>query len=267
MPTKIDFRDCVHQGIAGPTPEHILASIRAEYCLPPVSRRAHAPDARAAQAAIRAEDFAALERALGVAAFRQLLGDFRRRTDGRDGLGALPEFLARHRYGRATAALVDLARLERALAQSERAPDTPSIGACCLPPAILRAHPDLTLSFHPAWQWLDLGTPADHWRNALLGRDGTPPPPSARTTRLRVYPDQSRTVARRLEPAEFAFEHALQAGETLHRANEAARALDSTFDPIQRLLPLLTAGAVVDAELHPANATSDPAHATTSQHR
>ncbi|MGH6891785.1 MAG: hypothetical protein ACREEP_05965 [Dongiaceae bacterium] len=268
MPTKIDFRDCVHHGIAGPTPERILASIRAEYCLPPISLLTGAPRGRTPQAAIQAEDFAALERALGVAAFRQLLSDFRRRPDAKEGFGELPEFLARHRYGRATAALSDLAKLERALVLAERAPDLRSIGACCLPPAILHAHPDLTLSFHPAWQWLDLSTPADHWRNALLGRDETQsPPPAPRATRLRIYPEQGRTIARRLDPAEFDFEHALQAGETLRRASEAARAHAASFDPIQSLQPLLMAGAVIDAELHPAHAKSNPAHATSSQHR
>ena len=35
MPTKIDSCSRVHHGIAGPTPEHILASIRAEFSLPP----------------------------------------------------------------------------------------------------------------------------------------------------------------------------------------------------------------------------------------
>jgi hypothetical protein len=250
VPTKIDFRDCVHHGIAGPTPEQILESIRAEYCLPPTAPFAAAHSGGATEVAILAEDFAALQRALGAAAFRQLLSDFRRCADD---LRALPGFLAQHRYGRATAALVDLARLELALALSERAPDARSIAACCLPPSLLRAHPDLSLTCHPAWQWLDLGTPADHWRNALLGHDAAnAPPPLPRLTRLRVYPEEGRTIARRLEPAAFAFEHALQAGDTLRRAGDAARALTPSFDPIQFLQPLLMAGAVIDVVLHPA---------------
>ena len=260
MPTKIDFRDCVHHGIAGPTADHVLASIRAEYCLPPRPRPApavHRPDT---PAAIQAEDFPGLTRALGAAAFRQLLGDFqRRRPDGVGGFEQLPEFLAQHRYGRATAALVDLACLERALARSERAPATRSIGACCLPPTVLRDHPDLTLAFHPAWQWLELGTPADHWRNALLGHDAADAPlPGPRATRLRICPEGGRTIAHRLEPAVFAFERALLVGGSLRQASDAARVLTPSFDPIQVLQPLLIAGAVIDAELHPAHAA--PTH-------
>jgi hypothetical protein len=258
VPTKIDFRDCVHQGIAGPTPEHILASIRAEYCLSPVTSFTVAPSRRTTEVTIQAEDFTALERALGVAAFGQLLSDFRRDPDSKTGLRELPRFLAHHRYGRATAALVDLARLELALALSERAPEARSIAACCLPPALLRTHPDLTLAFHPAWQWLDLGSSADHWRNALLGHDAASAPPLPRSTPLRVCPDLGRTTARRLEPAEFAFEHALQAGETLRQASEAARALMPSFDSIQSLQPLLMAGAVIDVALHPAHAAPSP---------
>jgi len=262
VPTKIDFRDCVHHGIAGPTPEHILASIRAEYCLPPAAPFAAVQGGRATPAPIQAEDFAAVERALGTPAFRQLLGDFRRSPDYKGSLGELPEFLAQHRYGRATAALVDLARLELALAQSERAPDIDSIGACCLPPPLLRTHPDLTLAFHPAWQWLDLDTPADHWRSSLLGHDGpNTPPPLPRATRLRLYPEQGRTLAQRLGPAVFAFEHALQAGETLRQASEAADAHTSSFDPIQALHPLLMAGAIIDADLHPRHADIHRTHA------
>jgi hypothetical protein len=250
VPTKIDFRDCVHQGIAGPTPEHILASIRAEYCLPPVAPGA-AVNIRAKVIAVQAEDFAALERALGTSAFRQLLSDFQR--GAMRSLAELPGFLAQHRYGRATAALVDLARLELALTLSERAPEVPSIGACCLPPALLSAHPDLTLAFHPAWQWLDLDTPADHWRGSLLGHDGaSAPPPLPRATRLRLYPEQGRTIAQRLGPAVFAFESSLKRGESLRDASEAASAHTSSFDPIRGLQPLLMAGAVIDVELHPA---------------
>jgi hypothetical protein len=254
VPTKIDFRECVHHGVAGPTPEHILASIRAEYCLPPST--ASAPRIPGKDVAIQAEDFAALERALGGAAFRQLLSDLRRNART---LRDLPEFLAKHRYGRATVALVDLARLELALALSERAPHVDSIGACCLPPPLLRSHPDLTLAFHPAWQWLDLGTPADQWRTALLGRDaaGTPPP-LPRTTRLRLHPEQGRTIAQRLSPALFAFEHALSSGETLRQASEAAGEHTATFEPIRCLQPLLMAGAIIDADLHPAHIAPTP---------
>jgi hypothetical protein len=263
VPTKIDFRDCVHQGIAGPTPEHILASIRAEYCLPPVTGFSAAQRSAAAPAAIQSGDLPALERALGAAALRQLLSDFSRWADGKPGFDDLPEFLAQHRYGRATAALVDLARLERALAVSERAPEVSSIGACCLPPSLLRAHPDMTLAFHPAWQWLDLATPADQWRAALLGHDATVTPPLPRVTRLRIAPAEGRIATRRLQPAEFAFERALLAGESLQHADAAARRPMPSFDPMQALQGLLMAGAIVDADLHPARAATQPSHPTT----
>ncbi|HEV8391359.1 MAG TPA: hypothetical protein VGQ35_16020 [Dongiaceae bacterium] len=268
MTTRIDFRDCVHHGIAGPTAEHILASIRAEYCMPPSAPVATTRGIPAKAVAIQAEDFSGLERALGASAFRQLLSDLRRSPGGRNDLGQLPDFLARHRYGRATAALVDLARLELALSLSERAPAVPSIGACCLPPPLLRAHPDLTLVLHPAWQWLDLDHPADHWRNALLGHDAAgAPPPLPRATRLRLCPEQGRTTAQRLSPAVFAFEHALRDGATLRQAGAAAGAHTASFDAMQCLLPLLMAGAVIDVDLHPAHAAPNPNQPTISQQR
>jgi hypothetical protein len=265
VPTKIDFRDCVHHGIAGPTPDHILASIRAEYCLPPTAPARHLPIARPRAIAIQVEDFAALERALGSAAFRQLLSDFRR---GANNLRELPDFLAQHRYGRATAPLVDLARLELALALSERAPAIRSIGACCLPPSLLRSHPDLTLVFHPAWHWLALESAADHWRNALLGHDAASvPPPLPRATRLRLAPRQGRIVVQRLHPELFTFERALHSGVTLRRACEAANHHASDFNSIQALQPLLMAGAVIDVALHPAHEANPHDNQTMSQLR
>lgn len=263
MPTRIDFRDCVHHGIAGPTPAHILASIRAEYCLPPGSpaqASQGAPQgARAKAVLLQPEDFPALARALGADAFRQLLGDFHRRPDqAGGGLRDLPEFLAQHRYGRATPALLDLARLERTLAASERAPETRSIGACCLPPALLRGHPGLTLAFHPAWHWLQLESPADAWREALLGDLGDGAPPLPRATRLRLAPEQGRSGAQRLSPDSFAFERALQAGLDLQRAVRAAATFTPGFDGVAALQPLLMAGAVIDVDLHPAPEPRDP---------
>ena len=154
MPTKIDFRDCVHQGVAGPTPDHILASIHAEYCMPRASLPALRDGKPAVALGMQLEDFAALARALGHEAFRQLVGDVLRQRDPGSTLAQLPDFLTRHRYGRATPALIDLARLERAVAECERAPDIQSVGLCCLPPELVRTHPDLTLSLHPAWRWL-----------------------------------------------------------------------------------------------------------------
>lgn len=249
MPTKIAFHECVHHGIAGPTPDHILASIRAEYCLP----RATLPGLRVATTAgapsLQLEDFPALARALGADAFRQLTGDLRRRADGGN-LEYLPEFLSQHRYGRATPALVDLAWLELALALSDRAPATRSVGACCLPPELLRAHPDLTITLHPAWRLLDLAVPADDWRDELLAGMEVPPPPATRPTRLRIHPYRGASVGRRLKAVEFAFERALSHGASLRRATIAVGG-DGHFDAIGHLQSLLMEGAVAGAQLHP----------------
>ena len=188
MPTKIDFRDCVHQGVAGPTPDHILASIHAEYCMPRPSLPALRGGKPAAVPGIQLEDFAALAQALGQDAFRQLIGDVLRHRDPGSTLAQLPDFLTRHRYGRATPALIDLARLECAMAECERAPEVQSVGLCCLPPELVRAHPDLTLSLHPAWRWLDLSAPVDRWRDALLDGVAIDDAPPSRRVRLRVHP-------------------------------------------------------------------------------
>jgi hypothetical protein len=249
VPTKVNFRDCVHHGIAGSTPQQILASIRAEYCMPNTVQAV--PGSGRARALLQVEDYPALERALGAPAFRQLLMDFQRQPASPEGLAALPDYLAHHRYG-TTPALVDMARLERALILSTRAPSIDSVGPCCLPPEVLRAHLDLTLSVHPAWQWLSLATPADQWRTALLGHDGRLPAPSPSITRLRVSPASGRAVTHRLPAADFAFEDALAAGRSLRQAILRAQAHAIAFDPYRALHTLLMAGAVTDFALHPA---------------
>lgn len=214
------------------------------------------PAADRAAMTMQVEDYPALERALGAPAFRQLLSDFHRRTVPTESLAALPEYLAQHRYG-TTPALVDLARLERALAIGTRAPAIESVGPCCLPPEMLRTHLDLTLTLHPAWQWLELATPADHWRQALLGTDTRLSPPSPSVTRLRIAPETGRAIAHRLSPAEFAFEHALLTGQSLREATLHAQAQSISFDPYRAMHDLLMAGAVIDFSLHPATKASD----------
>lgn len=254
MPTKIDFRDCVHHGVAGPTPDHILASIHAEYCMPRASLPPIGSGRTPAASHIQLEDFAALAQALGLDAFRQLIGDVLRHRDPGSTLAGLPDFLSRHRYGRATPALIDLARLERAIAESARAPAIRSVGLCCLPPELARAHPDLTLALHPAWRWLDLAAPVDRWRDALLAGGAVSDAPAPRRLRLRVHPRQDGLAVHRLSAVEFAFETALQGGATLRRAETDARlagADGATFDPVRHLQALLLGGAVIGVQLHP----------------
>lgn len=265
MPIDIDFRSCVHQGIAGPTPDHILATIRAEYCLPRAEMPALRNSAAEAAAAIQLEDFTALARALGPAAFRQLTADVLRRRDPRGTLAELPDFLASHRYGRATPALGDLARLELAIATATRAPQVQSIGACCLPPDLLRAHPDLTLDFHPAWRWLALACPADKWREALLTSEAAVEAPAARRIWLCVFPQRGRIVLRHLAQSEFVFETALRDGAGFRQASDAVTASQSApFDGVRHLQSLLMAGAVAGVRLHPEGAAAEPAATSTT---
>ncbi len=268
MPTKIDFRNCVHQGVAGPTPDHILASIHAEYCMPRATLPALRGGKPAVAATIQLEDFTALAQALGQEAFRQLIGDVLRHRDPGSTLAQLPDFLAGHRYGRATPALIDLARLECAIAECERAPDVQSVGLCCLPPELVRTHLDLTLSLHPAWRWLDLAAPVDRWRADLLGGAALDDAPTPRRVRLRVHPGQDGLAVHRLTAVEFAFETALQGGAPLRRAEAEARvagADGATFDSVRYLQNLLLAGAVIGAQLHPHQAAMRPhAHSTKS---
>lgn len=277
MPSRPDFRNCVHQGIAGPSPDHILASIRAEYCLPPASLPpAPSPAARRkrSEPVPQLEDFAALARALGAEAFRQLTKDLLRQRDPRGTLARLPDFLSQHRYGRATPALVDLARLDRAVAQTERAPALQSIGACCLPPALLRAHPDLALAIHPAWHWLDLSYPVDRWRAALLAGAGTAPVPAARPVRLRVHPSRGAIAVRRLTARDHAFELALRRGDTLRQAATRADKVGGgqigtegspPRDPVDYLHDLVMAGAITGVSLHPVADAAPDASASPTQ--
>lgn len=266
MPSRIDFRNCVHQGIAGPTPDHILASIRAEYCLPHAPLPAPLRRPPQSDLVVSFEDFAALARALGPEAFRQLAGDMLRQRDPGATLARLPDFLSRHRYGQATPALIDLARLDRAVALAEHAPATQSIGVCCLPPALLRAHPDLALAFHPSWHWLDLSYPVDRWRAALLSGDVAVETPATRPVRLRVQPQQGAISIRRLTARELAFELALQRGETLRQAELRAGPSGADgaveFDAVHHLHALVMAGAVTGVSLHPQ--TDAPPRASTS---
>lgn len=269
VPTTIDFRDCVHQGVAGTDPDQILACIRAEYCLPRVALPAPPRIAATSTAVVQLEDFAALAGALGREAFRQLTADVLRHRDPGATLAQLPEFLAGHRYGRATPALIDLAKLDLAMALSDRAPGVRSIGACCLPADLLRAHPDLTLAFHPAWRWLELASPADHWRAELLAGAEEAFAPAPRRVQLRLHPRQGKISIERLSPIVFAFEQALQRNASLRQAEDHAAAATSglaRFDAVQHLQTLLIAGAIVGMQLHP-EADAGPRHPISRESR
>jgi hypothetical protein len=74
---------------------------------------------------------------------------------------------------------------------------------------------------------------------------------------LRVAPAAELAIARRLAPADFAFEHALSTGNSLRQAIVHAQAHAISFDPYRAMQTLLMAGAVVDFTLHPATPASD----------
>ena len=159
-----------------------------------------------------ADDFGALARVLGPAAFRELVLAYLRahpphRPSLRDVGAKLPEFLA----GSSAAAALrdgfpfapDLARLEWALLEAFDSADAPSLTREALAAVPPERWAGLCLSFQPSVRLLALDFPVDRVRRAHDSDDAELPAALApRSTRVCVWRSEERVFHRALDPIE-----------------------------------------------------------------
>jgi hypothetical protein len=250
------FRTCLHRdavggGVIGGDAASALAAIRGEFCATEPAMAAGKATAGATPI-LPGEIFPHVVRLLGPDAFRQLWSDFSRAgPDWLAGGKGFADFLRQHRYGQELPALVDLALLELTSHQVQRAPDLPSIGACCLPRELLKQHPDLRLHLQPGWHYVTLGHAVQELAADRLDRSALRRLRIAGSVQLRLMPGMRQADWLALTAAAYAFETMLTRHETLRAATETARRIDPRFDGIATLQRLIEAGGVVDILLHP----------------
>ena len=242
---NIRFRDCIHRGVAGATPEAILAAATGDVCAP------IAPPVDAGSV------YVGVSQVLGPE-LPGLWSEFQLQGGGRKPNPIdFASFLAAHPRGRALPALPDLAAFDLAYFLAAQPSPTPSIGTCCLTEETIRLHPELILRFQPGWRTLRLDWPVHRLLaetvtvEVLRSLSRTP-------TGLRIAPGTPGIVLEEMAPGPFALETALRNGQRLADAIKAGQALDPALDPIPHVAGLVQAGAIIDAILHPAE--SAPAH-------
>lgn len=242
------FRPCIHREVISADAEAAIAAIKGEVCATEPMMTSVAERLPVTPADI----FPVTARLLGARAFRQVWSDFSR--VGADWLAAgrgFADFLRQHRSGAGLPALADLALLELTSHQVQHAGDLPSFAACCLPPELLRQHPDMRLRLQPGWHYLTLDYAvhdlmSEHLDRAVLQQSGV-----RLTTQLRVMPGAIRPDMQTLSAADYAFETTIAKHATLAVAILAARQYQPDYDGIQALQRLIEAGGVIDCLLHP----------------
>lgn len=235
---NIQFRDCVHRGVTGPTEQSVLAAVRGDHCTP------------AAAPLEAANLFYGVAQVLGEGRFREIWDAFQKSAPKVNPLN-FADFLGGQPQARKIPALVDLARFDLAFGLAAQPGPMPSVGACCLPEVVLREHSDLMLRFQPGWRYLQLNWPV----HQLL-----PGPASEdilwaledESVCLCLAPSGMGVNISELEPANYALQSALRNGQRLGEVIAAARAIDSALDPYPIVAGLVEAGAIIDVILHPA---------------
>lgn len=145
---------------------------------------------------------------------------------------ALPAFLESFEPARAHPYLADVARLEWALHRAHYGEDSPALGLEALASRDPEALEALVLRFRPTsallvsdWQVARI------WRAHQPGSAETLPQDPRGRCRVLVHRPRWRPLLRELSPGEHAALAALQAGEALGAALEAAIAAEAGFDP------------------------------------
>jgi hypothetical protein len=249
---NIQFRDCVHRGVVGASPEAVRAAVLGEHCAPPTSP------------VEAGKVFLGVARVLGEAAFRETWAAFQKqRGSGLPDPRLFADFLEPYSREIALPQLVDLARFDFAYFLAAQPSPMPSIGACCLPEAMIRSHPELMLRFQPGWRYLHLSWPVHLLLPEILSAQRLAKLSRRASLGIRVGPDGDGVALAELPPAAFVLEDSLRSGKRLADATAAARAIDATIDPFPIVARLVEAGAIIDAVLHPAepvkpNPTSNP---------
>ena len=160
---------------------------------------------------VLADDFAALARALGEPAFRELAAAYLRahpprRPSLREAGAQLPGFLARSpaaaELRRRHPFAPDLARLERALVEAFDAADAPALAPEALAALPPERWAELRFRFQPALQLLELAHPAARLRTAHDRGEPLPAALEPSPTQVCVWRMQERVFHRALEPVE-----------------------------------------------------------------
>lgn len=238
---NIQFRDCIHRGTVGSTPEAARAAVLGEYCLPPTSP------------VESGKVFLRVARVLGEAAFRETWLAFQKqRNSGMPDPRLFPDFITAYATQIALPQLVDLARFDFAYFLAAQPSATPSLGTCCLPEALIRKHPELMLRFQPGWRYLRLAWPVHRLLPEILSAQRLAKLSGREPIGIRVGPEGDGVTVVDLPPAIFALEESLRAGKRLSESVAAARAIHATINPFPIVARLVESGAIIDAVMHPA---------------
>jgi hypothetical protein len=242
---NIQFRDCVHRNIAGPTTDAVMAAVLGDHCVP-------------GAAPVEAGNlFYGVAQVLGETEFRKLWSEFHKPSSGRKTNPIdFADFIAAHEHGRMLAPLADLARFDLGYALAVQPGPTPSVAACCLPEATIRLHPDLILRFQPNWRYVALAWPVHRLLADTVTAEVLRTFSGAEAAYLRIAPTGMGVSVAELSHADFILQSALRDGRRLGEAIAAAHAVDPVLDPFSIVAGLVEAGAIMDAVLHPADASS-----------
>jgi len=242
---NIQFRDCTHRNVVGPTTDAVLAAVLGDHCAP-------------AAAPMEASSlFYGVAQVLGEVEFRKAWSEFQKPGTGRKANPLdFADFLMTQERGRALPALADLARFDLAYALAAQPGPVPSVAACCLPEATIRAHPNMILRFQPNWRYVALAWPVHRLLADTLTADLLRTFSAAETAYLRITPNGMGVSVTELTGAEFALQSVLRDGRKLSDAVAAAHAIDPALDPFPLVAGLVEAGAIMDVVLHPADAPS-----------
>jgi hypothetical protein len=238
----LQFRHCIHQGLAKGDVSSIVAAIRGDVC-------GLRPPPRGVDALVV---FQRVAQVIGPRRLADLWLAHRSegRPEARDSRAFAP-FLAGQEVAQEHPALPDLARLDLGLFLAGLTDREPSIGACCLPAGLIAEHPDLMLRLQSSFRYLNLTYPVHTW---VAGNDELPTAPAGWPILLRLAPDRSGTeinIARDLlSPARFAFESSLARGRTFDAATRSAALQDPAFDGQRAIASLVEEGAIADVILH-----------------
>ena len=156
---NIQFRDCTHRNVVGPTTDAVMAAVLGEHC---------APGAAPMEAASL---FYGTAQVLGEAEFRKAWSEFQNASGRKANPLDFAEFLAAHEHGRVLPPLADVARFDLAYTLAAQPGAMPSVAACCLPEATIRGHGDMLLRFQPNWRYVALGWPVHRLLAETLSAD------------------------------------------------------------------------------------------------
>ncbi len=161
--------------------------------------------------------------------------------------GGFPQFLAAFPPCREHVYLADVARLEWLMHRAAHAPDAAALAPEALEGVAAADTPRLVLGLHPSLGLIASRFPIDRiWRaNRSASGESAAVDLAAGGARLAVRRSGGDVVMRALPAAALAFRAALQAGQELAAATDAALAEDAGFDLAAALAGLFREGLVV----------------------